>query len=54
MIETDYPHTDTLWPNSLEMAQKMLAGQTESDKHKVLRGNAMRIFHFEPATPPTG
>jgi predicted TIM-barrel fold metal-dependent hydrolase len=51
LIETDYPHTDTLWPHSMEMAQKMLGERSEADKQKVLRGNAMRIFHFEPASP---
>ena len=49
MIETDYPHTDTLWPNSLQMAHKMLAGVSDADKYKVLQGNARRIFHFEAA-----
>ena len=53
MIETDYPHTDTLWPNSLQMADKMLAGVSDADKYKVLQGNARRIFHFEPAAYPS-
>ena len=53
MIETDYPHTDTLWPHSLEMAHKMLADVPESDKYKVLQGNARRVFNFEPAAPPS-
>ena len=46
MIETDYPHTDSLWPNSLQMAHKMLAGLSDSDKYKVLQGNARRVFNF--------
>jgi predicted TIM-barrel fold metal-dependent hydrolase len=52
MIETDYPHTDSLWPNSLPMAHKMLASRSDADKYKVLQGNARRVFKFEPAPSP--
>ena len=53
MIETDYPHTDSLWPNSLQAAHKALDGRSDLDKYKVLQGNARRIFDFEPAPYPT-
>jgi predicted TIM-barrel fold metal-dependent hydrolase len=52
MIETDYPHTDSLWPNSVQMAHKMLAHLSDADKYKVLQGNARRVFNFEPAPYP--
>ena len=52
MIETDYPHTDSSWPNSMQTAQKRLAHLTAEDRRKVLRGNAERVFNFEPAEPP--
>lgn len=54
MIETDYPHSDTTWPRSIEMARRHLAGLREEDAHKILRGNAERVFHFTPATLPLG
>jgi predicted TIM-barrel fold metal-dependent hydrolase len=52
MIETDYPHTDSLWPDSLATAHQMLAGRSDADKYKVLQGNARRVFDFEPAPMP--
>ena len=52
MIETDYPHTDSLWPHSLETAHKSLEGRSDADKYKVLQGNARRVFNFEPAPYP--
>jgi predicted TIM-barrel fold metal-dependent hydrolase len=52
MIETDYPHTDSLWPNSIEMAHKMLRACSDADKFKVLQGNARRVFGFDPAPYP--
>ena len=49
MIETDYPHSDSTWPNCLEVAHKSLAGLSDGDKWKVMQGNARRVFNFEPA-----
>ena len=54
MIETDYPHTDSLWPHSLEAAHERLEGRSDADKYKVLQGNARRVFNFEPAPYPVG
>jgi predicted TIM-barrel fold metal-dependent hydrolase len=53
MIETDYPHTDSSWPNSIEIAHKNLAHLSDDDKYKILRGNAERVFNFTPADPST-
>jgi predicted TIM-barrel fold metal-dependent hydrolase len=52
MIETDYPHTDSSWPNSIEIAHQNLAHLGDDDKYKILRGNAERVFNFVPAEPP--
>lgn len=52
MVETDYPHTDSTWPDSIEVARKQLASLSEDDQYKVMQGNARRVFNFEPATPP--
>jgi predicted TIM-barrel fold metal-dependent hydrolase len=51
MIEMDYPHTDSTWPNSLRLALEQVAGLTDEEKWKVLAGNAMRIHDFQPAYP---
>jgi len=45
--ETDYPHTDTTWPNSLEYCEKMLADVDDEQKYKILRGNAIRMLELD-------
>ncbi len=44
MFETDYPHNDTNWPNSLEVGKKATAGLDPAVREKVLRGNARALF----------
>ncbi len=46
-FETDYPHTDTTWPNSKEYCEKMLAGLDDEQKYKILRGNAIRMLELD-------
>jgi len=43
MIEMDYPHTDSTWPNSITVALEQVEGLTDEEKWKVLAGNAMRL-----------
>jgi len=52
MIETDFPHHSTKWPNSASTARAALTGLPERVRAKVLRGNATRVFDFVPADPP--
>jgi predicted TIM-barrel fold metal-dependent hydrolase len=52
MIETDYPHSDSTWPNCIDHAKQQLVGLSPEDRHKVMRGNAERLFQFVPAPPP--
>ncbi len=56
MIETDYPHSDSTWPDCIGHAHAQLATNqtlTDDEKYKILRGNAERLFHFTPADRPT-
>lgn len=53
MIETDYPHSDSSWPDSIKVAHKQVAELTDEEKWKVLQGNARKVFNFEPAEPPS-
>jgi hypothetical protein len=53
MIETDYPHSDTSWPDSITMANEQLGGCTDRQKQKILTDNACRVFNFTPAEPPS-
>ena len=52
MCETDYPHSDSTWPDCIEVVQKQIAHLTPAQQHKILRGNAERLYRFTPAEPP--
>jgi predicted TIM-barrel fold metal-dependent hydrolase len=47
MIETDYPHSDSTWPDCLKAAKAQLKDLSDESQYKVLRGNAERLFRFE-------
>ena len=49
MIETDYPHSDSSWPHTQDLVRQRLAYLTEDERALVLRGNAERVFQFDPA-----
>ena len=47
-FETDYPHTDTTWPNSKAYCEQMLAGvDDEQQRYDILRGNAIRMLELD-------
>jgi hypothetical protein len=48
-FESDYPHTDSTWPNSKSVAQECLAGLPDEVVWKVVRGNALRMLSITPA-----
>jgi predicted TIM-barrel fold metal-dependent hydrolase len=52
--ESDYPHSDSNWPNAPEdLANKVLVGLTDEQVAKITHLNAMRLFQFDPfATRP--
>ncbi|WP_230204942.1 amidohydrolase family protein [Parafrankia elaeagni] len=52
MAETDYPHSDSSWPNSRKVIHARLAGRTDEEVYKILQGNAIRVFDFTPAPIP--
>ena len=43
-FETDYPHTDTTWPDSLKVVTEMLEGVPDQIVYKLLRGNAIKML----------
>lgn len=49
MCETDYPHSDSTWPNCIEVAKKQIAHLTPDVQYKLLRGNAEALYRFTPA-----
>ena len=46
-FETDYPHTDTTWPNSKQYCEKILSGLDEATAYKILRGNAIKKLELD-------
>jgi len=53
MCETDYPHSDSTWPDCIGTAQRVIKNLSPEVQYKVLRGNAERLYRFTPAEPPT-
>jgi predicted TIM-barrel fold metal-dependent hydrolase len=49
MIESDYPHSDSTWPNTQKLAAERLAHLDAETQYKICRGNAERLFHFTPS-----
>ncbi len=48
-FETDYPHTDSTWPDTEQVAQDMMAGLPDETIHKIVRGNAIRMLGLDLA-----
>jgi predicted TIM-barrel fold metal-dependent hydrolase len=46
-FETDYPHTDTTWPNSKQVAQDMMGHLPADVIYKIIRGNAIRMLSLD-------
>jgi predicted TIM-barrel fold metal-dependent hydrolase len=51
MAETDYPHSDSTWPDSILVMRDQLEHRSLEDRRKILRGNAERAFSFKAAQP---
>jgi predicted TIM-barrel fold metal-dependent hydrolase len=56
MWECDYPHTDTVWPESRETAQATFdaAGCAAGEVEAISHGNAERVFRWRMADVPAG
>jgi predicted TIM-barrel fold metal-dependent hydrolase len=46
--ESDYPHSDSIWPNGPEVLEELLATLTDNQIAKVTHDNAIRHFRFDP------
>jgi predicted TIM-barrel fold metal-dependent hydrolase len=47
LYETDYPHTDTSWPDCQTVAEEYTAALTEEEAAMVVAGNARDLFRVE-------
>jgi predicted TIM-barrel fold metal-dependent hydrolase len=53
MVESDYPHADTTWPDTQEHMARQLAGLPEGDVRKVTHENAAALYrHPLPGSRP--
>src|SRR6478736_3760230 len=48
MCETDYPHSDSTWPDCIDVARNTMKDLPENVQYKLLRGNAERLYRFTP------
>jgi predicted TIM-barrel fold metal-dependent hydrolase len=46
-FETDYPHTDSTWPHSKEIAWQLMGHLPEDVRYKIIRGNAIRMLSLD-------
>jgi predicted TIM-barrel fold metal-dependent hydrolase len=46
-FETDYPHSDSTWPDTLQVAAKLLEGLSDEEIHRICRGNAIELFELD-------
>ena len=49
MFETDFPHGDSTWPNSMKVAADLVtaAGLTADETYKFIRGNAISCYRLD-------
>jgi predicted TIM-barrel fold metal-dependent hydrolase len=52
MCETDYPHSDSTWPDCIGVVKARIGHLSPEVQYKLLRGNAERLYRFTPAEPP--
>jgi len=48
-FETDYPHSDSTWPNSKEVAERQMKDLDDDQIQKIVRGNAIRMLQLDLA-----
>jgi predicted TIM-barrel fold metal-dependent hydrolase len=46
-FETDYPHSDSTWPDTLEVAQRIMKDLDDETIYKIVRGNAIRMLRLD-------
>ena len=46
-FETDYPHTDSTWPDTKAVATELMEGVADDVVYKLMRGNAIRMLDLD-------
>ncbi len=47
MVETDYPHSDSTWPDTQSIVTKIMEGLDEESIYKITRGNAIKMLDLD-------
>jgi len=47
-FETDYPHSDSTWPQTREIAERQTKHLDDDVIYKIIRGNAIRMLRLPP------
>ncbi len=47
--ESDYPHSDSTWPRTRQIAEQQMADLTDEQRRKIVRGNAIKLFGLDLA-----
>ncbi len=50
MLECDYPHSDSTWPDTVNLASKWLGHLSDEVQHKITVGNASGSTTSRPPT----
>jgi hypothetical protein len=45
MVESDYPHADSTWPNTQSILRRQLAGLSDDAVARICWGNASELFN---------
>jgi predicted TIM-barrel fold metal-dependent hydrolase len=47
MWSSDYPHTASTWPHSRDIIERDFKDVSETEKWKIVRGNAAQLYGFD-------
>jgi predicted TIM-barrel fold metal-dependent hydrolase len=46
-FESDYPHSDSTWPNTRKVAEAQMADLSDEVVEKLMRGNAIKLLRLD-------
>lgn len=46
MLGTDYPHTDSSWPDTQTIIKEQMGHISDEDRYKICAGNAIKVFNL--------